>query len=211
VVEQGDAKLYGQWWVIANLDVDELNWEGPFGDNAFTIDIWGALEKQRRGERAATCVAKPAAAFYDCGKDNGLTVHCTARPPYVNDGQVFDGEGVAGGAVGRRGRRKCYLTTATCQSLSLADDCDELTTLRWYRDTVLLATTEGRKDVEAYYRSAELIVERIERQKGARKVYERIHRETIRPAVTAIKAGDFSAAYRIYRNMVEELNRRYLR
>ncbi|VAW69681.1 hypothetical protein MNBD_GAMMA09-2684 [hydrothermal vent metagenome] len=83
VVEQGNAKRSGHWWIIANLEKENPSYKGPFGRNAFTIDIWGALERIRRGDKINTCVFKPAVALYNCGNNNKLKIHCTAHHPLL--------------------------------------------------------------------------------------------------------------------------------
>ncbi len=210
VVEQGNAKMHGHWWVIANLEVENPDWKGPFGDDAFTIDIWGALELKRRGGKVSTCVYKPARALYNCGKNNKLTVHCTVHPPYKNDGNVAVGDETGFGGGGGRKKKRCYITTATCEMLGLPDDCIELTTLRFFRDEILLASPDGKRDVEEYYRTADVIVERIDTQIDAHLVYQEIYRKSIRPAVQAVQMQEYDKAYTIYRGLVEELKDRYL-
>lgn len=208
VVEQGNAKMHGHWWVIANLAVENPVVGGSFGDNAFTIDIWGALERKRRGAKVTTCVFKPAVALYDCGIDNSLTVHCTAYPPYTNDGTVTYGDEANSG--GKRRKKKCYITTATCETLGRPDDCLELTTLRFFRDEILMATPQGRRDVEEYHRTADRIVEKINYESDAYRIYQEIYQKSIEPAVRAIQKREYNEAYILYREMVMELKSRFL-
>lgn len=42
------------------------------------------------------------------------------------------------------GKKGCFITTAACELRGLPDDCRELTTLRRFRDEVLLSSQEGR-------------------------------------------------------------------
>lgn len=100
---------------------------------------------------------------------------------------------------------KCYLTTAACGAIGLADDCSELEVLRWFRDSVLLRDSAGRRDVAAYYETAPRIVSAIDRRPDANLIYRRIYAGTIQPAVTAIRAGDMRKAYGLYREMVQSL------
>jgi hypothetical protein len=105
---------------------------------------------------------------------------------------------------------RCYLTTATCGALLLPDDCHELTTLRWFRDAVLLADPDGRRDVAEYYATAPTVVAAIDRSADPESVYESVYAGTIAPAVAAIERGEFDRAYRLYKDLVAGLRAAYL-
>lgn len=96
----------------------------------------------------------------------------------------------------------CFLTTAAVDVTGEADNGDTLQTLRWFRDNIMRARPDWSEDVDEYYRIAPAIVERLN---GDKATYERLMKEHIRPAVKAIKAGEYETAYRVYRAMVEEL------
>jgi hypothetical protein len=97
----------------------------------------------------------------------------------------------------------CFLTTAAVDVLGEADNGDTLQTLRWFRDTIMRARPDWSADVDEYYRIAPAIVERLN---GDEATYRDLMDKHIRPAVTAIKAGEYEKAYRVYRAMVDELN-----
>ena len=80
-------------------------------------------------------------------------------------------------------KSKCYVTTATCAALGLPDDCEELQTLRWYRDEVLLRDPAHLKDVEAYYTSAPAVVAAIDALPEAQEIYAGIYRDGVAPAL----------------------------
>jgi hypothetical protein len=110
---------------------------------------------------------------------------------------------LADGGEDKAGKGKCcYLTTATCLSLGLPDDCEALTTLRWFRDHVLLQTPAGAADVETYYHLAPRVVAAIDRRPDAAAVYRALYERAIEPAVLAIKAGDFTTAHGIFKRLV---------
>jgi hypothetical protein len=96
----------------------------------------------------------------------------------------------------------CFLTTAAVDVLGEADNGDTLQTLRWFRDNIMRARPDWSADVDEYYRIAPAIVERLN---GDEATYRDLMDKHIRPAVTAIKAGEYEKAYRVYRAMVEEL------
>ena len=55
----------------------------------------------------------------------------------------------------------CYITTAACTALGLPDECEELQTLRWFRDNVL-TDEAGLALVGRYYEQAPAIVRAID-------------------------------------------------
>lgn len=106
-------------------------------------------------------------------------------------------------------RSKCYITTATCQSRGLPDDCTELTTLRWFRDTIVSQTPAGLYDIAQYYETAPLIVAKINRRPDSVQIYDWIYHQRLRPAVVAIQRGEFREAHTRFRTMVAELQERF--
>ncbi|WP_426164127.1 CFI-box-CTERM domain-containing protein [Sandarakinorhabdus sp. DWP1-3-1] len=94
---------------------------------------------------------------------------------------------------------KCYITTATCAAMGLADDCAELQALRRYRDEVMLATPSGAAAVAAYYAEAPAIVAAIDRLPDAAEHYRRLYDDFIAPAAAAAMAGDNDRAEALYR------------
>jgi hypothetical protein len=99
----------------------------------------------------------------------------------------------------------CYISTAVCESMGLPDDCDELQTLRWFRDQVMNSTVDGQRDVASYYANAPRIVAAIDSKTDAAMRYRHLYQQTIRPAVAAVHQGNTSKAYSLYRQMVLEL------
>jgi hypothetical protein len=118
---------------------------------------------------------------------------------------IGGGPGTGSGSSG-----SCFLTTACCGVVGLADDCPELATLRSFRDRVLLATPEGRADVARYYAVAPAILAEIERR-GDERVLLRLYFTTILPAVAAARLGLNGLARRIYTAMMLRLESRYAR
>lgn len=103
----------------------------------------------------------------------------------------------------------CYLTTACVFNKGLPDDCDELTTLRSFRDTYLKSLPEGEKEIEEYYKTAPTIVDHINASDNPGKVYDDIYNSVIVPCVELIKNGDNEAAHCKYRDMVTSLMKEF--
>ena len=102
----------------------------------------------------------------------------------------------------------CYLTTACMKHLkeNFDDNCEELRTLRWFRDYFV-----SKEDIEHYYEVAPLIVDAINKLDNSTEVYEYIYNMVVCPCVKAIKNEDYLFAYNRYKYTVYELEAKYLR
>jgi hypothetical protein len=98
----------------------------------------------------------------------------------------------------------CFITTACCETLELADDCFELRTLRRYRDEVLAKRPAGVEQIAAYYRLAPLILARLPHEARGRRLRS-LYARYILPAALAAKCGMNTLAYRLYVRMLDEL------
>lgn len=104
----------------------------------------------------------------------------------------------------------CFITTATCQSRSLPDDCHELTSLRTFRDAFMKKNEQMCKEVAEYYEIAPKICKKIDSLADSAAVYEQIWQHHIKPAVDAVDSGENERAHEIYKRMVLELKSKYL-
>lgn len=104
---------------------------------------------------------------------------------------------------GKSRKGGCFVTTAVCIYKGLPDDCHELQTLREFRDTILLATDEGRRIVAQYYLVAPRIVDSLSSDAD----FETVWREIVR-TVEAIEKRDYSKAIRLYHNAIRSLQQR---
>lgn len=96
----------------------------------------------------------------------------------------------------------CYITTACVKALNLPDDCDELQTLRKFRDEYMLADPERATLVAEYYDSAPEIVEKLNKLPASEGLYREIFNEFIVTSVDAIKQGDNERALELYKEGV---------
>jgi hypothetical protein len=104
----------------------------------------------------------------------------------------------------------CYITTAVCESLQMPDDCYELTLLRNYRDTYLLASKQGEAIVKEYYDIAPTILKRIHREANANQIFHGIWETYLCPCVTMIEQGELESCKELYSKMVRELEQQYM-
>lgn len=125
--------------------------------------------------------------------------------------QVYDlYDSCAGHFIDRNTNSGCYLTSACVEALNLADDCDELTKLRLFRDNYLVLTEEGRRDIIDYYNHAPLVVEAINQLPDKIRIYEQIYHELVLKCVGLIDNGELFQAYTLYKNYVLYLKSRYI-
>ncbi|MGZ3459307.1 MAG: eCIS core domain-containing protein [Archangium sp.] len=103
----------------------------------------------------------------------------------------------------------CYLTTACVVARGLPDDCEELSTLRHFRDSYLRELPEGPSLIEEYYRVAPAIVQAIRRQADADTLYAHIY-SVVTGCVGHIQARQHEQALDAYRRMVLDLKARFL-
>ena len=105
--------------------------------------------------KAEAC--KTAEELVALAKENGVELTAEEAAAYLAEhergkltGEELDA--VAGGKVMKPGgkHKGCFLTTAVCEYLGKADDCEELTTLRAYRDEWLAKQSGGVELIEEY-------------------------------------------------------------
>lgn len=109
-----------------------------------------------------------------------------------------------------RNAARCFITTAVCLTLGKADDCEELTVMRNFRDEWLRNQLEGEKLIEEYYDVAPEIVKKIDKQPERKLIYATIYDKYIKPCVDHAKAQNFEASRNIYVDMVNDLKVRYI-
>lgn len=103
----------------------------------------------------------------------------------------------------------CFLTSACTEARGLPDDCEELTTLRAFRDGYMKSLPRGHLDICEYYHVAPIIVEKIQSLPNAREIWDQIYNELVSPCVNLIQKGKQEDAYLKYRNYVSKLRLEY--
>lgn len=105
----------------------------------------------------------------------------------------------------------CYLTTACVECRGLQDNCRELTILRKFRDRYMAGREEGQADIKEYYEKAPLIVSAIDDKEDRITIYDKLYTGVIKPCVELIEQGKNEEAYSKYKNMVQELEQRFIK
>lgn len=104
----------------------------------------------------------------------------------------------------------CFLTSACTEARGLPDDCEELTTLRAFRDGYMRSLPHGQADICLYYHVAPAIVDKIRALPNATEVFDEIYTELVLPCVELIRSGSYESAYTKYRCYVKQLQLKYL-
>lgn len=102
----------------------------------------------------------------------------------------------------------CFLTTACCEYKKLPDDCDELTTLRSFRDGWLKQQSYGPEMIRLYYADAPGIVETIEKSEDKDTILSDIFSK-ITEITSMIKSEKNEKAVIEYLLMVYNLKRKF--
>ena len=109
----------------------------------------------------------------------------------------------------RRSSGGCVITSAACAALHKPDDCDELNTLRSYRDKMKGENKIIAALIEEYYRVAPLLVEKMDSETDSEKIYSDLWKNSIAETYQLIKEGKNAAATSIYIDMVQKLCEHY--
>lgn len=111
----------------------------------------------------------------------------------------------------RNGSGGCFLTSACVEAKGFPDDCDELQTLRHFRDEYMAKLPNGSQEVAEYYQIAPQIVDAINTLPNHKEIWEAIYSKLVIPCVRLIKAGDYQSAYCAYKRAVMELRKKYIK
>ncbi len=104
----------------------------------------------------------------------------------------------------------CFLTTACVENKGLADNCDELSTLRLLRDNYMKNTEEGIDLINKYNVLGPEIVSTINSFENKKEIYDFIFEHMIQPSVTLVKKGNLEDAVSFYKESVKKLKEAYL-
>ena len=157
--------------------------------------------------------------FYDCGyccrllKENDrkyelesdwVKKYCWGYnyedcPHYKNRGNMSSGSS------------GCYLTSACVKAMGLSDDCQELTTLRNFRDTYIRALPNGNDFITEYYNIAPHIVKAIDSLKNSKEIWESVYAELVIPCVYLINEEKRAEAFEAYQKYTKKLQKEYLK
>ena len=174
------------------------------------MEINGKEISQELLDKVAKC--ETVEELLALAKENGIELTAEQAEAYLStseDGEVTDAEmGAVAGGVPRSYRiygkpgKMCFLTTAVCEYLGKPDDCEELTTLRAYRDNWLAKQPGGRELIEEYYAIAPGIVRAMKDSPDYGELCETLLARYIRPCLALIAEGKNEECKRLYMEMV---------
>lgn len=136
-------------------------------------------------------------------KENGLNPDKYYRP----DGKSKRSNSGSHSGSGSEG---CYLTSACVTARGLSDQCEELQTLRSFRDGYLSEQPGGPAEIEQYYATAPKIVEAINHLPDAMEIWNRIYEELVKPCVRMIHENRNVQAHQLYKSYAVQLAHSYL-
>ncbi|WP_411676154.1 CFI-box-CTERM domain-containing protein [Caproicibacter sp.] len=105
----------------------------------------------------------------------------------------------------------CFITTAVCTELGKGDDCEELRTLRRFRDEYLLNSPGGTAKISEYYLFAPFIVGAVEASGRSKPEWNRVYRKHLLPCLSALKKDRPRQCEQLYENMMSELEKKWLK
>jgi hypothetical protein len=179
------------------------------------MEINGKEITQEMMEKVASC--KTVDELLALAKENGIEISTEQAETYLAEHVVnlLDNEkldAVAGGQMSSpkrdevktmdQNRRICFLTTAVCEYHGKPDDCEELTTLRAYRDNWLSKQPGGNALIEEYYAIAPSIVRAMKDSPNYGEICEELLTNYIRPCLDLISMGKNEECKELYIQMV---------
>jgi hypothetical protein len=122
----------------------------------------------------------------------------------LKDVNVHTDPPAASSGGGHCGCGRCFITTAAVEVIGESDDGPTLSTLRWFRDNIMLAREDWKADAEEYYKIAPSIVESLNDLSNSKEIYTSIYQDYLLKAVAFIKNEQYEEAYTTYRDMVNK-------
>ena len=106
--------------------------------------------------------------------------------------------------------KKCFITTAACQSLSKSEDCYELNRFREFRDRWLINEKDGENLIKEYYSIAPEIIKNIDKLSYNDKIYKNIWNDFLVKCLYLIETENFKEAKKCYIQLLEKLKISFL-
>lgn len=103
----------------------------------------------------------------------------------------------------------CFITTACVTEKGLADNCDELTTLRSLRENYMRQTPQGKTLLAEYQTLGPAVVAAISHCENRKEIYDYLYQNMITPSVAMIKNGEYQDAVDWYQGFSKELKMKY--
>ncbi|WP_434686691.1 eCIS core domain-containing protein [Pseudanabaena minima] len=166
--------------------------------------IW--INKQKGHEKLKELVRSLDPSLVDSNIDDKDAVTQTIDEETLKKDVVPTSKEEVGKNKGTTTKKKigCYITTACINARGLSDDCEELQTLRQFRDQYMLNLPSGQDLVEFYYEQSPRIVNAIDKSERSEAIYEDLY-QVIRGCVDVIHQANYHKALTTYIAMVLQL------
>ena len=102
----------------------------------------------------------------------------------------------------------CFITTACVRHYNLPDNCHQLETLRFFRDSYLRNQKDGKELIHQYYSIAPTLVKFLNQHPEKETIYRKIFHQ-INAACALIKREENEKAKALYVRVVSNLLRRF--
>lgn len=102
---------------------------------------------------------------------------------------------------------RCFLTTTCVEVMGLADNCEELTILREFRDGYMRTQADGIKLIEEYYRIAPGIVAALKKKPQFREIAIDLYDRLVLGSIKLIQSGQDRKAMDHYSSYVRKLQK----
>ncbi len=99
----------------------------------------------------------------------------------------------------------CFITTACVAERGLADDCHELSTLRFLRENYMRNTKQGRYLLDEYEWLGPAVVTAIGQCGNRAEIYDYLYENMITPSVNMIEQGKYQDAVDWYEGFTMQL------
>lgn len=108
------------------------------------------------------------------------------------------------------GSSSCFLTSACVWAKNLPDNCQELETLRKFRDSYVMGLPNGNEIIKEYYEVAPKIVSAIEQRPDSTSIFKQMYEKLVLGCVKLIEARENEDACRLYQNSLLRLKKEFL-
>lgn len=102
--------------------------------------------------------------------------------------------------------RWCFISTVVCEYFGKEDDCEELNTLRNYRDNWLRVQSNGEELIKKYYETAPIIVKELKDSPNYPKYCEELWNRYLQPCLDFIKNQKYELCKNLYIEMFNYLH-----
>lgn len=158
-----------------------------------SVDVSKALDMYTKANKAGML----------CPKDIDRLKNLKERKIRNNKNEDYSPKETGSSSSSSDGR--CFLTTATCEVMGFADDCEVLQSFRQYRDTILRHEDGGEELIREYYRVAPEIIRAIDARPHREEVYHAMWSRYIEPGYELLQQQRWGEAKALYMELVTRL------